>query len=162
MKIYIVDILPKTLKSKITNFDKSFHRNEKIKYEFISEEYGYYKAYSESPDKIVRLEPSFINNYELIKNYNGYNLLIDKTDYTYNPVISQFPVKYISSKLIQIEYKIDKKSNLSLVLECIETTKTFETELIPIDFYFEYVEPKLDLTNVFFQEDFNVFLFELN
>lgn len=162
MKIYIVDILPKTLKSKITNFDKSFQRNEKIKYEFISEEYGYYEAYSESPDNILRLEPSFKNNYELIKNYNGYNLLVDKTEYTYNPVISQFPVKYISSKITQLEYKIDKKSKLSLIIECIETTNTFETELIPIDFYFKYVEPNLDLTNVFFQEDFNVFLFELN
>jgi hypothetical protein len=163
MKIYIVDILPATIKSKIQSFDTSFIRNEKYKYEYISNDCGFYiESYTNSSEQIVRLEPSFNNNYELITNYNGHNLLVDKTEYTYIPVVSQLPVDYICSKMLKLEYKIDKKSKLTFVVECIEETKSFERELIPIDFYFEYDESILDLTNSFFLEDFNVFLLKLN
>ena len=89
-------------------------------------------------------------------------MLIDKTEYKYIPVLSQLPVKYISTKIYELNFKLHKKSKLSLIIDCIEETYNFEKNLIPINFYLNYNEEKIDLKEHFFQEDFNVFLSQLN
>jgi hypothetical protein len=116
---------------------------------------------------MYRYEPAFDTNYELIKEYNGYNLLVDTTKYCKEFLVSQLPVNYILTSLTTLEYKQNQKSKLSLIVNCITETHEFSKELIPIDFYFRYNIDKSEnfhdlLNNKFFQEEFNVFLSHLN
>ena len=165
MKIYIVNILPAQLTNKLTNLTTKFIHTEKIQYELHSPDFGL----SILDDKtIVRLEPIFETNYEMIKNYNGFDLLVDMTKYKLCPQSSQMPVNYIMTKMHCYEYKIDKKSKLSLIVICLTELNYLSTDLIPIDFYFSYKSESEETVNLqdtlndrFFQEDFNVFLNEL-
>jgi len=161
MKIYIVNILPSSLKNKIDTLIEVFGvYSEKIKYELCSKEFGI--NIIEQQD-IIHIETTFKTDYELIKDYeltNGlkYDLLVDKTIYTSFPILSQIPVNYISSKYYELEFKIHKKGNLSLIIDCFEEINNFERNIIPINFYFNYNEKNLDLNDHFFQNDFNMLL----
>jgi hypothetical protein len=102
-------------------------------------------------------------DYELIKNYNNYDLLVDRTNNTKIPLKSQFPVNYIHTKFLQLFFKIHNKSKLSLVINYLEEPdNNFEIIRIPVDFYFNYDSEILDLKDPFFQEEFNMFLSALN
>ena len=46
-------------------------------------------------------------------------MLIDNTDYKMIPVTSQLPVNYILTKMTIYEYQIDKRSNLKMIVECL-------------------------------------------
>jgi hypothetical protein len=163
MNIYILNILPIQLRSKLTNLSTKFIHTEKTQYELHSPDFGL----SVLDDKtIVRYEPIFETNYEIIKNYNGCDLLVDMTNYKLCSQGSQLPVNYIMTKMHCNEYKIDKKSQLSLVVICLVELNYLNIDLIPIDFYFSYKGEKIinlqdTINNRFFQEDFNVFLNEL-
>ena len=101
----------------------------------------------------------FIKNYS----YKNYDLLVDKTNISKIELISQFPVNYIYTKNIKLEFKTHKKSKLTLIVNCLEeSTKNFELIRIPVDFYFIYDSETLDLKDIFFQEEFNMFLSNLN
>jgi hypothetical protein len=91
-------------------------------------------------------------------------LLVDKTIYTLIPLVSQFPVNYISSKYIELKFKINTKSKLALIVECFEETNklNYSLELIPVNYYFNYDCEKFDLKDIFFEEEFNMFLSNLN
>jgi hypothetical protein len=88
------------------------------------------------------------------------------------PVTSQLPVNYILTKMTIYEYQIDKKSNLKMFVECLNEpvsqnvffsqNKQIDTNTIPINFYFIYNEKKIDLSDRFLKEEFNVFLSHLN
>jgi|688.fasta_scaffold368894_2 hypothetical protein len=164
MKIYILNILPIQLRSKLTKLTNKFIHTEKIQYELHSPDFGL----NVLDDKtIVRHEPIFETNYEIIKNYNGCDLLVDMTKYKQIIEDSQLPVNYLMTKMTCNEYKINKKSQLSLVVICLTELNYLNTDIIPIDFYFSYnSETNINLqdtiNNRFFQEDFNVFLNELN
>jgi hypothetical protein len=159
MRIYILNILPQTLKNKLDNLIKIFGLpNEKIKHEIYSNEYGIHIL----EDKIIyHIENSFNETIEKYS-YNDLNLLVDKTNYTKIPVISQLPTHYIDTKLHELTFKTDKKSRLSLIIECLEELENYEKLLVPMNYYFEYNEPILDLTDIFFEEEFNRFLSGLN
>ena len=169
MKIYIPSILPITLKDKLTNildFNKNIIMPEKIeKQEIISEDFGIHII---EKNKIIRIEPIFKPKYELIKDYNEYTLLFDLNSEIIISNIFQLPVKYILTNITKFEYKTDKKSKLKLVIECItdKDTNKLETNYIPIDFYFNYNNDNFNLqdilNNIFFQEEFNMFLSQLN
>ena len=171
MKIYISNIFPSTIKNKLTKL-KDLQTNSFEKVELASKDYGIH--YIEK-GKIYRCEPNFDPQFQLIKNFGPTNsdLLIDKTKYVYCPVVSQLPVNYILTKLTVLEYQTSKKSKLKLVIECLKEPvvigcyfspdKHMGEELIPIDFYFVYDElTNLDLSDQFFQEEFNMFLSYLN
>ena len=160
MRIYISNILPSTLTNKINKLTNYFDIvEETTKYEIYSKEFGLHII---DAKQMKHIETTFTTDYELIKGYNGLDLLIDKTEYKYIPVLSQLPVKYISTKIYELNFKLHKKSKLSLIIDCIEETYNFEKNLIPINFYLNYNEEKIDLKEHFFQEDFNVFLSQLN
>ena len=120
------------------------------------------------------MEPNFNPDTKLIKNFININteLLIDNTDYKMIPVTSQLPVNYILTKMTIYEYQIDKKSNLKMIVECLNEpvsqnvffsqNKQMDTNTIPINFYFIYNEKKIDLSDRFLKEEFNVFLSHLN
>jgi len=160
MKIYITNILPKTLKKKLDKLVDVFGRpEEKIKFEICSKELGIYKI---DNDAILHMETTFKTNYTNVNGYNQFDLLVDNTEYQWLPVASQLPDEYICTKYYELTFKLNKKSKLSLVIECLEETSDFEKGLEPIHYYFEYNAPKFDLTDAFFREDFNVFLSALN
>ena len=170
MKIYITDIFPSSLKNKLTNMNK-YLVNSLTKYELVSEEHGIHIIEN---DAIYRMEPNFNPDTKLIKNFININteLLIDNTDYKMIPVTSQLPVNYILTKMTIYEYQIDKKSNLKMIVECLNEpvsqnvffsqNKQMDTNTIPINFYFIYNDKKIDLSDRFFKEEFNVFLSHLN
>jgi hypothetical protein len=165
MKIFIPNILPSYLKDKLTTLENKISiPNHKKFYELVSEEFGLLLL---DETNIKRIEPSFNTNIELIKGYFGRDLLVDLTKYTEVSMISQLPTNYICTKITQLEYKFDKKSELKLVVKCIEENVDLGKSFIPIDFYFLYDEAKIInlqdlLNNIFFQEEINRFLSALN
>lgn len=176
MKIYITDIFPYSLKNKLTKINE-YLSNTISRYEIVSEEYGIHII---EGDTIYRIEPNFKPDIQFSKGtlYNGdslYNdLLIDNTNYKLIPVVSQMPYNYILTKITIHEYQVCKKSKLKLVVECLnepvstnvffskKNQSTIDTTVIPINFYFVYNESKIDLTDQFLKEEFNVFLSHLN
>ena len=114
----------------------------------------------------------------LINNYNGYNLLVDLTKYIEIPVVSQFPVNYVLTKMTCFEYCINKNSHLKLVIECLEESNDLlEKEFIPINFYFTFLNSSLNSSlnslnslnssnsmkmDDYLLEEINMFLLELN
>ena len=168
MKIYVTNIPPSTL-NLLTLEKHCLCKEGYKKYELISEEFGTHVIdYSKNNlENVYRIEPNLNMDLHLINNHKGdqlYSLLIDKTEYVHIPVASQFPVDYILTKMICLEYRItntNKKSGLKLVIECLEeTNKLLEKELIPINFYF--LGSSINLTDELLLEEINMFLLELN
>ncbi len=170
MKIYITDIFPSSLKNKLTNI-REYLSNTISRYEIVSEEYGIHII---EGDTIYRIEPNFKPDMQLIKTFFSNELLIDNTDYKMIPVVSQLPYNYILTKITIHEYQVCKKSKLKLIIECLnepvhtnvffskKTQGNIDTTVIPINFYFVYNDAKIDLTDHFLKEEFNVFLSHLN
>ena len=170
MKIYITDIFPSSLKNKLTKINE-YLSNTISRYEIVSEEYGIHII---EGDSIYRIEPNFKPDIQLSKQYIKNELLIDNTNYKLIPVVSQLPYNYILTKITIHEYQVCKKSKLKLVVECLnepvptnvffskKNQSTIDTNVIPINFYFVYNDAKLDLTDQFLKEEFNVFLSHLN
>lgn len=170
MKIYITDIFPSSLKNKLTKINE-YLSNTISRYEMVSEEYGIHIIES---DTIYRIEPNFKPDIQFSKGTLYNDLLIDNTNYKLIPVVSQLPYNYILTKITIHEYQVCKKSKLKLVVECLnepvstnmffskKNQSTIDTTVIPINFYFVYNESKIDLTDQFLKEEFNVFLSHLN
>lgn len=151
MKIYVTNINPSTIQlEKLDTY--LLNKNGRKKYELLSEEFGMHIIEQPVSKKgqeqlIYRIEPTLNTDNHLINNFNGYNLLFDKTNYVHIPVISQLPVNYVLTKMVCFDYKIDKdndknkenrSSNLKLVIECLleGSNALLENKLVPINFYF--------------------------
>jgi hypothetical protein len=165
MKIYIANILPETFTNKMSHLINVFGSpRETIKCELLSKESGYYFIKN---DTLFQRETTFKTNYEIIKGYQCndrdllLDLLVDATEYTDLSVRSQLPVEYIYTKKHELTFTSSPKAKLSLVFECLEEMDHFEKNFVPVNFYFEYNENHLDITNMFFQEELNVFLLGL-
>jgi hypothetical protein len=151
MKIYLPDILPKTLNNKMDKLKNIKEPKIENYCEIISEDLGIMYI-NETTNNIYCLETTFNTNYKLIKKYDGkQDLLVDYTQYNRLPVVSQLPTDYVLTKIREHKYSL---SNLTLVVEFSEED--------PINFYIEYTNNKpileLDLTDTNIQEDLNVFL----
>jgi hypothetical protein len=188
MKIYVTNINPSTIK--LEKLDKYLlNKNGHKKYELVSEEFGTHiieqynsKNNNNNNNKnhqeqiIYRIEPTLNTDLHLINDFNGYNLLFDKTNYVHIPVISQLPANYILTKMICFEYYIDqniknngknenKASKLKLVIECLLecSNALLENKLVPVNLYFVSSTVKTNNIaddNLF--EEINRFLLELN
>lgn len=137
--------------------------------ELISKELGIIIINSDQTMKQVN--PNFHPTFEQLTNYNNTkkNLLFDLTEYTYTTFVSRLPTEYIYLRAIEYSYKLTTSSKLVLKVKYIEEIdNSYCTQLIPIDYYFEYDVPSKDLlvsdllNNVFFKNDFNMFLSMLN
>jgi hypothetical protein len=160
MRIYIVNIPPQILKDKLNDFCSLFSEHKKkIKYEICSKEFGITII---EDNTIKHIESTFKTDYQLLKSYKNCDLLVDNTVYTVIPLVSQFPVNYINSRYIEYTFKTSNKSKLALIMECVEENINFNLEVIPVNYYFEYDCEKFDLTDHFFEEEFNMFLSYLN
>jgi hypothetical protein len=154
MRIYITNILLSSIKHFLNNATAT--ANTVSKCEIFSEEYGLHII---EANKIYRIDPTFDLDFHLMKKYKGYDLLFDKTNYIHIPVISQFPVNYVLTKLTCFEYIINKKSKLKFVVECISETNTlFEKQFVPVNFYFYNSNSNVD--DILLNE-INVFLLDL-
>jgi len=162
MKIYVTNIPPSTIK--LASIDKYILKKDGYKrHELVSEDFGTHVI---EKDKMYRIEPTMNMDLHLINNFNGCNLLVDSTEYVNIPVLSQFPVDYILTKMTCFEYKINVKSNdLKLVVECLEeTNELLEKEMVPVNFYFysNSNSNSFDKLKNNLLEEINMFLLELN
>ena len=172
MKIYVTNVKPSTIKSVLHSgtLDKYIlNKNGFKKYELTSEDFGTHIIdYSKNNiENMYRIEPTLKMDLHLI-NYKDFRLLVDQTNYVQIPVISQFPVKYILTKMTCFEYVMNKKSDLKLVIECLEENNngtsfgtSLDKEFIPINFYFT-TSSMINQTDDNLLEEINVFLLELN
>lgn len=166
MKIYVTNIPPSTIK--LAAIDKYLVSKDGYKkYELVSEEFGTHVI---EKDKMYRIEPTLNMDLHLINDFNGSALLVDKTQYVHIPIVSQFPVDYILTKMTCFEYVIgsNKKNGIKLVIECLEeTNELLDKEMIPVNFYFlnsssNSSSNSLNLVDDNLLEEINVFLLELN
>ena len=67
---------------------------------------------------MYRIEPTLNMDLHLINDFNGYSLLVDKTKYVHIPIMSQFPVDYILTKMTCFEYVIrsNKKNGIKSIV----------------------------------------------
>lgn len=148
MKLYISNVPPSAISlSKLTqlcNFVTTKHICE-----ICSPECGLLLMDIDS-QRVYQTCTSFQPNYELIENYNGYNLLLDKSDNPVIEILSQLPVQYGSRQLIEYEFKLNPKSLLSLLVQVSSSS------LVPVNYWF--VSSHFDLADTFFTEDFHAFL----
>ena len=187
MKLYITNIPPSAIRN---NQDKltPFLFNKREIHEIYSEDYGLHIIDLMNKNQVYKVEAQFETDYHLIKGhqYNNNNqnnkdpsscdLLFDLTVYQNVLVVSQLPVKYILTKIQRFSYKLNKKSNWTLIIDSIRETnpETMDKELIPINYYFEYLDNKNQKTNninkkefketmdeLLFQDEINMFLSHL-
>jgi hypothetical protein len=176
MRIYVTNVPPSSIKSNIKRIEPFLiNKNGFKKYEIFSEEFGTHIIENKPNNKnldqsIYRIEPITKMDLHLTKNYNGYDLLFDKTEYVNIPLVSQFPVNYTLTKLTCFEYSTNKSlntkckadSDFKLVIECvIETNSLMEKDIIPINFYFSSPESKSNNIDNNLLEKINMFLLEL-
>jgi hypothetical protein len=162
MKIYVTNVSPSTIK--LATIDK-FLLNKKgsKKYELSSEDFGTHIIdYSQNNiEKMYRIEPTLNMDLHLI-NYKGVSLLVDLTNYVHIPIVSQFPVNYVLTKMICFEYCINKKTDLKLVVDCLEeNSSSLHKEFMPINFYFTSSNFIINQSNDNLLEEINMFLLEL-
>jgi hypothetical protein len=185
MKLYITNIPPSAIRN---NQDKlaSYLFNKREIHEIYSEDYGLHIIDFMSKNPVYKVEAQFKTDYHLIKghqynNNNSCDLLFDLTVYQNVPVVSQLPVKYILTKIQRFSYKLNKKSNWTLIIDSIRETnpETMDKDLIPINYYFEYSdnsntnnnntnnnninkkEFKETIDELLFQDEINMFLSHL-
>ena len=170
VKIYLQDIDLTKIKNKVEDLKKYLTKEEE-EIHLFSKEYGHYKIAKE----IVLLEPSYHESYQEL-DYQGHSLLIDKNIEEKIHVVSQLPVEYIYNKRICREYKRPlitliiygvyenvKKEEQPFLKKSIQDYKGIsEIVFCPIDFYFECDNKNFNLENLFFQQEFNMFLSMLN
>lgn len=160
IKIYLHKISPNQIN--IDKLHKQFPHKKRMRYsEFHSLDFGVQIVEN---DEIFRIEPSFKEHYTLIKDYNGFDLIVDENIYTKIPVVSQLPHECIMTNKIALEFKQGPKSNISWRVECIQEKckETFNERIVPVDFYFVCKKEDFDIQNSFFQNELNVFLSALN
>ena len=168
VKIYIQNINTSVIKNKLELLKKYLTKEEE-QIHLFSKEYGHYKISNE----IFLLEPSYHETYDEV-NYQTYSLLIDKNKEEKRKVVSQLPTQYIYNKRIYLEYKRsiltfiicgvyeNAKQEHSFLKKDHDLKLNLVTDFCPVDFYFECDEKNFNLDNVFFQEEFNMFLSMLN
>jgi len=153
MKIHLVNYNPSSFQNNISKIEHLLVRHFQ-KIEMYSEIYGYQLI---KHNKVYQIESNFDTKI-IFNKYKEFDLLLEYTKYNEIEIISQLPVKYILKKSVNFEYKSNKRSKLSLIVQCVNQNET----IIPIDLYFEYNDTSIDLSDLFFQEDFNVLLSCLN
>jgi len=179
MRIYI-NFFPESLKNNfngyiVTMLGKNNVYIEKNTYiELVSKELGIITI--DSNQTIKHLEPNFHPVFEQLTNYENTkkNLLFDLTEYTYTTFVSRLPTDYIYLRVIEYSYRLSTiSSKLVLKVKYIEEMdESHCIQLVPIDYYFEYTDDSESesknllvdnlLSNMFFKNDFNMFLSMLN
>ena len=133
MKIYIVNVLPEKININKFLSNSIFQNIHKSYSELYSKDDGQYILTS---NKCIRIEPNFEEKIEIIKDYNGYNLLVDSTVIKKIEILSQFPTECIELKVKEYCFFIGNKKNalLKLVIKCLNDSSGSKV----IDYYLDY------------------------
>ena len=158
MKIYIEETNNKILENLKSN-TKIIHNIEKklVSKQFINKIYSSEGIYQINDNKSYNLMviSDNVSKEKVTFNNKTYNLVIDKSKIDKN-IIFQIPYQHICIPLCINNYAIDSNKHLKLVIESLYNDKN--SELIPVDYYFEYNMEN----NMIPIEDINVFLSLLN
>lgn len=168
VRIYLYNIELSSIKHKLETLKKYLTKDEE-QIHIFSQEYGHYKI---GKDKIYLIESNYNETYDQIK-YQDYVLLLDYNTDDNIQVVSQLPKDYIYNKRTYLEYKL---SMITLIIwgvhdkpkqdhsfskkPACNTTK--DLEFYPMELYFECNNKNFNIDNLFFQEEFNMFLSMLN
>ena len=161
MKIFIENYRPSNLTTLIPSLKKYLVDTKQL-LEIVSSEGQYYIDNSKVYKIIVSDKDAVIHkNY-----YKELNLLID---YSYTATIetNQIPNHNIEFLYKYYYFALNKSSKLKFVIQtqCDITDETNNINNInninPIDFYFE-TEGEVEINNIFFKDEINVFLSLLN
>ena len=152
MKIYInnfnLDLL-----NNIANKLKENINNTKIYIQLYTEQ-GIFTIDNKSIHKLNPIDISIIifENY-----YNDFTLVVDTSYFVKEKVTSVIGITHLSFETKQIYYKINNKSDLSLVIEYHYEKNNFN----PNDIYFE-LHKDVDLNDIFVKKEIIEFLSLLN
>jgi hypothetical protein len=109
-------------------------------------------------DKIITNQLPFDNNIEIHnKYYENFSLIVDKSSYKLETVNAIHP-EHLSTKMKRSIYKLDKNSELKLVIEGVYLT---ENNIKNTDIYFEILDD-IDINNALVKKELIVFLSLLN
>jgi hypothetical protein len=155
MKIFIENYTLLNLNNKIPSL-KKYLVDTKQQLEITSNEGQYYINES----KVYKITVSDKDVVVHKKYYNDYNLLLD---YSYTVLVE---TNQIPNHNIEIIYKyyyfaLNKLSKLRFVIQTIYDINDEINNISPIDFYFEK-EGDIEINNIFFKDEINVFLSLLN
>ena len=162
MKLYInnlnLDILPNIMKA----FEELSFKTETYIQVYSSD--GMYKIDNSDITKLVSndIDIKIIENY-----YNAFSIIVDPSYFTTESAY-QINTEHISIPIKKNIFKINKKSNIMLVIECeIKQDNNFfkknntENALVPTDIYFE-LPNNTDINNILVKNEIIEFLSLLN
>jgi hypothetical protein len=115
-------------------------------YRMLFSEMGIFRV--DNKDDIYRCFDEFRHNTESVQ-FGGHSLLLDNTKYKEEKVLSQLPVKYISTEINRTSYYKHVKSPLKIVIERSNMTNC------PAQIYFE-TDGKID--DMFVKKEIEDFL----
>lgn len=164
MKVYIDDFPPTNLSYKLNILEQYLIKS--MNYIEILSDNGIFNI-NES-GIIYKINVIKDESIKVTNVWHNLKFIIDYTKCSYENVTT-IPLNHINNKIYRYEYKIDIKSNLKFIIEFIdkklenlkneskELSNSYKTELIPINFYFEFSNI-IDYGEIFNNNDFNVFL----
>jgi len=155
MKIFIENYTLLSLNNKIPSL-KKYLVDTKQQLEITSNEGQYYIDESKVYKIIVSDKDAVVHK----KYYNDYNLLLDNS-YTVLVETNQIPNHNIEIIYKYYYFALNKLSKLRLVIQTIYDINDEINNISPIDFYFEK-EGDIEINNIFFKDEINVFLSLLN
>ncbi len=157
MRIYIVSLPLQKINLNVLLKNPNLTHTIENYIELYSKDDGQYKLHN---NKIIRFEPNFQQKIEVIKSYEGQDLLIDSTNIKEIEVLSQLPTEYIKLNITEYCFFMGNKGKSSVKLYVKYLEDDINSRII--DYYLDYNEEKIDFDNVFFRENINMFLSVLN
>jgi hypothetical protein len=155
MKIYITDYSLSKLKTRISSL-KKYLVEEKSKFEVISNEGQYYIDNSKIYKfVIIDKETKLYKNY-----YDDLSLLVDKS-YSILSETNQIPNCNIEISSKYFYFALNKSTKLTFVIKTFDEVTDNMNDINPCDFYFE-LDGDVEINNIFFRDEINVFLSLLN
>ena len=155
MRIFIQNYSLSKLINKISSL-KPYLVDTTSKLEIISDEGQYYIDNSKAYKKVVSDKPTKLyENY-----YNDLGLLVD-----YSEIIivetNQIPNYNIEMFSTYFYFALNETTKTRFVVQSYDVVIDDLTNIKPFDFYFE-IEGDVEINNMFFKDEINVFLYLLN
>jgi hypothetical protein len=155
MRIFIIDYSLSNLASKIP-YIKKYLVDIKKKLEIVTSNGEYYIDNYKTYKMVINDKDIVVyNNY-----FNNFSLLVD---YSYLEMIetSQVPNSNIEMVTNYLYFSLNKNSKIKFVVNAINDNIDDIINLNPLDFYIE-VDGDIDINDIFYKDEINVFLSLLN
>ena len=152
MKIYINNLNLNILNELSNNF-KSLLIDKK-QYIILYTEEGIYEINNKLIYRLEQIDRD-IKQYENF--YNEFTLIIDPSFFNKHIETSIIGTKHISNQIVKYIYKLNKKSDLNLIIEYY----LHDSKMIENDIYFE-LNKEIDINEIFIKKEIIEFLSLLN